>query len=171
MTSQFICALVFGTVALSAASGDGAPFGARNPRGCTSQQLQTKGAPTAEQLKLVFICGEEAVKPSSVGGSVLILLTEVKMEVAKGRPFQMSTDAWPDIDPSQSVYPVRGSFVQYRCTPLGKIGGDPGANCLKYDNPAAKGICFKSTFGEWQCKFTDINSTTSGKGGPPPAGL
>ena len=163
-------ALLLGCLVLPAKTGDGKPFGARNPRSCTAQQLQGKGTPTADQLKLAFICEEEAVSAAATGGTVLTLVTDVKMEVAKGRPFQMATDAWPDIDPSQPVYNVRGSFIEYRCTPLGKINGNPGANCMKYDHPSAKGECFKNTFGEWRCKFTDLNAQTTGKGVAPPAG-
>ena len=79
-----------------------------------------KRAPTADQLKQYFICDNE--NTTGLGnGQVLYLATNVSVEVAKGRPYSASTDATQDVDPSQTVYPIRGSFDWWQCS-----GGGPG---------------------------------------------
>jgi hypothetical protein len=172
MKSRLFLVLFFAAAVTGALgqSGVGAKFGARDPRTCASRKEPAKGAPTAGQLKEYFICDVERVT-NSVSGDTLWLLTNVSVEVGKGRPFNIVTDSWPEIDPSQTVYPVRGGHTYFQCTALGKIGGDPGKNCFKYEQPHASGICYKSTFGDWHCKMSDNDATgTTMEKFPPPAG-
>jgi hypothetical protein len=152
-------------------AGAGAKFGARDPRTCASMKTPARGAPTGDQLKQIFICESENVSSSIASGELLHLVTDVNIEVAKGRPFQMRTDAWPDIDPSQLVYPIRGSYVMWQCVALGRINGERGKNCTKADQPHASGVCYKDTFGDWHCKFMDGNAGNPGmQRYPPPTG-
>ena len=173
MNSSAILTLLLtaGATGAFAQNGIGAKFGARDPRTCKSKKEPAKGAPTADQLKEYFICEAEKADGYSGTAQLLYLVTNVTLEVAKGRPFNMRTDSWPDIDPSQMVYPVRGSFTWWQCSVLGSIGGDPGKNCTKTEQPHASGMCFKTTFSDWHCPMSDIyNNGTTMERFPPPAG-
>ncbi len=97
----------------------GAKFGARDPRTCASIKEPQKGAPTGDQMTKVFICQEEGVTASVGGSETLHLLTNVNMQVGRGRPFSMQTDAWPDSDPSQPIYPVQGGYILWNCGVIG----------------------------------------------------
>ncbi len=151
--------------------GIGAKFGSRDPQTCASQKEPARGAPTGAQLREYFICDSERVTGSASSSRLLYLVTGVNVEVAKGRPFNMATDSWSDIDTSQMVYPVRGAYTQWQCVELGKINGDRGKNCTKWEYPHASGVCYKSTFGDWHCKLYDKDSPGPGmERYPPPAG-
>ena len=154
----------------------GKPFGARDPRTSDSRKAPTKGAISAEQAKQYVISDTERVTQSIASGMLLHLVTDVTVEVGKGRPFNMQSDSfgWATsngIDPAETVFPIRGGFTSWTCSKLGTINGDPGKNCTKLPQPAAKGICFKSSFGEWHCTMTDFNSSEGMERYPPPAGL
>jgi hypothetical protein len=157
--------------------GSGKPFGARDPRTCPSR----KAAPSAAQARLYFICDEELVANPTQPGGQLQLVTDVKVEVGTGRPFNYQSDSfgWATnlgIDPSQTVYPIRGSFTTWICLKLGYAGafGSPGQNCTKAPQPAGKGICFKTAFGEWHCTMSEGQVGIDDKGAvqryPPPTG-
>jgi hypothetical protein len=150
--------------------GSGARFGARDPKVCASTKEPKRGAPSPDQLKQYVICQSEKFTGTPGTGQLLYLMSDVTVEVAKPRPFQMRTDAWSDIDPSEPVYPIRGSYVSWQCAVIGSINGDRGKNCSRTDGPNAKGICFKTTFGDWQCKFLDGNSSSPMQRFPPPTG-
>jgi hypothetical protein len=156
--------------AAQAQRGVGAKFGARDPRTCATLKDPARGAITADQAKRYFICESELVARAAGGGDLLYLVSDVNIEVGKGRPFLESTDAWPNIDPAETVYPIRGSYVVWQCVPLGAINGEPGQNCSRSAEPHATGICYKDTFRDWHCeKFMDINTVGDGmKRYPPP---
>ena len=159
-----------------AQKGAGKPFGARDPRTSDSRKAPAKGAISAEQAKQYVIADSERVTQSFGSGMLLHLVTDVKVEVGKGRPFNMQADSfgWATdngIDPAETVYPIRGSYDSWTCGKLGTINGDPGKNCTKLPQPAAKGICFKSSFGDWHCTMTDFNASQGMERYPPPAGL
>jgi hypothetical protein len=160
-----------GLTLADAQQGIGKRFGARDPRTCSSR----KAALSAAQARQYFICDTETVvNPTDDSGGTLILLSDVTVELGTGRPFNMQADSfgWATtnaIDPSQTVYPVRGSFNAWRCVKLGYFGGEAGKNCIKSPAPEAKGICFKSTFGEWHCMLSGGQSTGVQRY-PPPTG-
>ena len=81
----------------------------------------------------------------------------------------MVTDSRPEIDPSQTVYPVRGSYTWYQCVIVGKILGDPGKNCAKYDVRTAAGIAYKDAFGDWHVKMVGGHDSDRTRY-PPPTG-
>ena len=143
-----------------AQKGSGAKFGARDARTCPSPKEPVKGAPNAAQLKQYVICGLESMKPAGSSGALLYLAGNVKVEVGKGRPFNIVTDSWPEVDPSQTVYPIRGTYMQWQCkvpeAPIPGVGNAPlaGKNCFKYETMStAAGVCYKDTFGDWHCKI------------------
>jgi hypothetical protein len=139
-------------------NGAGAKFGARDPRTCASKKDPQKGAPTGPQMEKVFICQEEGVTDSVGGSQTLHLIDDLHIEVGKARPFQMSTDAWDDSDPSKPVYPIRGGYTQWSCGVIGEDGNISGHSCDKVLQPHASGICYNNTFGDWVCKFMDGNA-------------
>jgi hypothetical protein len=69
------------------------------------------------------------------------------------------TDRGRKLDPSKPVYPIRGSYDKYQCDALnpklGMKGRNAGDNCSVYPNPKAEGICYTTTFGEWDCLMQD----------------
>lgn len=152
----------------------GVKFGAPDPRTCSSRKAN--GAPTAAQLAQFFICDTEKMTPSTVSGDLLYLVGNLNLQVGKGRPFNVNTDSWSDVDPSQTVYPIRGNYTEWQCLEPDPhpIGNAPraGKNCFKYDAPGATGVCYKDTFGDWHCKFC-CATVGSGQGGveffPPPS--
>ena len=68
-----------------------------------------------------------------------------------------------DVDPSEPVYPIRGSYLMYQCSNIAP--GHPwqsvyaaGKNCTIYDHKQAVGSCWKTTFGDWKCTMGDPNA-------------
>jgi hypothetical protein len=144
-----------GLTLTDAQQGLGKPFGARDPRTCPSR----KDGLSVAQAKQYVICDYEKVLQPNTSTALLYLATDVTVQVGKGRPFNMRADSFGfattnGIDPSETVYPIQGSFTGWYCSPL-HLASDTGKNCSKVPQPAAKGICFKSSFSEWHCIMTD----------------
>jgi len=173
-----MASLAVGLPPAIAQDGAGKPFGARDPRTCASRKEPAQGAPTAAQLKQYFICDYEIVN-NAWSTAILNLITGVTLEVGKGRPFNILTDSFPSIDPTETVYPIQGAYTLWSCGELGKSGNEPGHSCgMKYQNNNAEGICYKDSFANWHCKFLGktqtITNACPGAGGaticrlPPP---
>lgn len=158
-----LAALTAFVFAISAATdGVGAKYGGRDPHTCQSKKEPTKGAISAEQAKQYFICGVEGESSSSF--SWLTLVENVKVEVGKARPYQQLSDSHPDTDTTAPLYPIRGRFTQYQCDQLSSYDRNTGKNCAVFNNPNATGVCYKTTFGDWNCKMNDF--TTGSKSEP-----
>lgn len=145
----------------------GAPYGARDPDVCASTKSPASGAPTVAQAKAYFLCGPTG---EAEGNGYLYLISELKMRVAgHSRPYNSWTDATPDIDPSQPVYSVSGSFVKYQCVRPGMGGGASypiGKNCDRVASASntpfkATGICYKDAFADWHCKMLATELTVA----------
>lgn len=147
-----------------------ANFGTRESRTCASRNEPAKGALSQDLAKKYFICDEEKAWHGS--HSFMELVTDVTLQIGKGRPYNPNTDGLMkvDMDPSELVYPIRGSFVEWECRALSDYGVVAGRNCAKWDRPNSAGTCFKNSFGEWHCKMTDFGSPPSVQDQPPPAG-
>ena len=130
-------------------SGNGKRFGTRDTRDCSL----AADHPTPAQIQQAFICGEENVVPSSSFGDRIDLVSEVNLQVSKGRPYNMATDAFKGIDVTQRVYDVRGFYIHWQCRTWtadpNPMLPQPGRNCYKFPAPAAIGIAFRDTFGNW----------------------
>jgi hypothetical protein len=154
-----------------AQEGSGKPFGARDPRTCASR----KSGLSAAQARQYLICDMELVNNVHADSPGLTLVTDVMVEVGKGRPFNYQSDSFGfattnAIDPSQTVYPIRGSLNSWNCVKLGAIGGgESGKNCVKWPGPAVTGICFKNSFGDWHCMISGLQYPGMERY-PPPAG-
>ena len=135
-------------------------YGTREPLTCASTKEPAKGAPSAEQAARYFRCG-----PTGEGVRIrsLYLMEDVKVEVGKARPFRgggMSGGVdinMPDVDPSQPVYPIRGSFQQYQCNNPKTSISPEGKNCDQSNIPKASGVCYRTTFGDWTCTLGSDN--------------
>jgi hypothetical protein len=126
-------------------AGAGKPYGSRDPFVCRGQKEPARGAPSPSQLKDYVRCQME-----TGDGFKGMLLENVKAEVGTSRPYSSFTDSGAsDIDVRQPVYPIRGSADYYKCAVLGVDA--PGHNCLVLKALEFKGICYKTTFGEWSC--------------------
>jgi hypothetical protein len=158
-----------------AQKGVGSRFETRDPYSCGSRKEPAKGGPSPEQAKQYFVCEDEhVVKGGTPENDQLWLDTNVTVEVGRGRPFNIGTDSGcalcTEIDPAQPVYPIRGTYTQWACGslhPCCTVGVARGANCARAENPVAKGMCFKTTFGDWHCVMSgsgllDLNRKQSG---------
>jgi hypothetical protein len=127
-------------------------YGTRDPAACPS----LTEPPSPAQARLYFICQAEVE-----GITGLVLVTNVRTEVAPGRSFNYNTDSGhAGIDPKQTVYDIRGSFTRYSChqPAPGENAFARTHNCSAFDEPAAQGLCFKNTFGDWHCTMHDLNA-------------
>lgn len=170
MTRSFLAVIFAVATQIAYAQGEGAKFGARDPHTCPSRKEPAKGALSGGQAKQYFICDTEKVWHGAT--TFLKLVTDVNVEIGKGRPFNRSTDGFQnsDIDASETVYPIRGSFTAWQCSPHGEWNVVPGQNCTKAENPHASGTCWKSTFGEWHCDMLDVKGPEAIAKLPPPQG-
>ncbi|MBZ5604606.1 MAG: hypothetical protein LAO79_20080 [Acidobacteriia bacterium] len=136
--------------------GIGARYATREPRACKSR----KDPLTAESARAYFICDAE-----TEGATSLVLVTKVKIEIAPARSFNPTTDAaHQGIDPKQPVVDIRGSFTHYDCRQASP-GDNAFArthNCSAFDEPAAHGICYRNTFGDWRCRMHDLQADILG---------
>ena len=159
-----LAALTAFVFAISAApEGVGAKFGARDPRTCQSKKEPTKGAISAEQAKQYFICDTEKL----IDSDDLQLVDNVKVEVGKARPYQQLSDSHPDIDTTAPLYPIRGSLTRYICHPVSSYMNNAGKNCSSWNEPNATGVCYKTTFGDWNCAMTDLSGIQTSPVPPP----
>ncbi len=137
--------------------GVAAKFGARDPKTCVDRTKPVRGVITPALAAAYVACSEE-----SVSYTALWLVEKVAVQIGAGRPFQMRTDAYNDIDPSKPIYPIRGSYVRYSCAVPSSIPGFPstvGKNCTLYDQPHATGACYRTTFNDWRCGMKDLDNT------------
>ena len=170
---RFPCVVLVATLAAAtvlAESGDGKRFGARDPRTCSSKKDPVHGAPTAAQVKQNFICENEKLTRSGSAGDLLYLVSDVNVEIGKGRPFNPLTDSFQNIDPSQMVYPIRGGYVSWQCAVVGTINGAAGKNCSRNDAPQVAGSCYKDAFGDWHCNMCCTMGSSAKMGYAPPTG-
>ena len=97
-----------------------------------------------------------------VSGGDLYLVENLKsVEVGGGIPYAaiMGQRSFSEIDVNHPVYPIRGSFLRYRCRDLEtEYVGPPDANCSTDNHPKATGYCYKTTFGDWRCQMGDRSS-------------
>jgi hypothetical protein len=150
---------IAGTLGLAHGQGAGAKYGSRDPFVCKSKKEPAKGAPSSSQLRDYVKCGSENVVGSI--GPKLYLLENVQVEAGKPRPFMATDLSFPDIDNSQLLYPIRGSYDWYVCH-INEVGFPPGKNCNIYKEPSATGFCYKTTFGDWSCTMVDRIAVSRG---------
>jgi hypothetical protein len=119
----------------------------RAPRTCTSV---TK-PPSPAQAGALVQCTMDNL--SSIG---LRLVQDVKVELGTPRPVVLSTDdGLSELNLKSSVYPMRGSYTSYFCRTINNMVPEP-TSCLIVSVPQGKGWCWKTSFGDWKCKFGEF---------------
>ena len=145
-----------------AQQGVGKLYGTRDPVTCASTKEPSRGVPSAAQVAQYVRCSVE-----KKSGDYLMLTENVKVEIAKGRPFQPGSDILPDGDTTLPLYPIRGSMTRFTCSQASDYMKNKGKNCLIWVEPKASGICYKTTFGDWNCSMSDLNPQKSYDQPPP----
>ncbi len=124
----------------------GAKYGTRDPITCPSSRKEPMRGPiSAEQAKLYFLCRREEVAADGID-----LIENLTLEVGNGYPWSWSEPS--DADRDSPIYPIRGSFTDYHCWAQHSA---PGRNCMTLDQPDAEGKCYRTSFGDWDCRMMD----------------
>lgn len=143
--------------------GEGAPFGTRDPRACSSKVAPKSGPISARMAAEYVICQNEKVTGD---GSDIWLVKNIKVQVGGSVPYGSNGISISDIASNGTLYLIRGSFDDYLCgRPLNANGS--GNNCTLWQETHAKGNCYRNTFGDWTCNMTDLNARKL-RGQPPP---
>jgi hypothetical protein len=147
----------------------GAKYGTREPATCPGRTAPLKGAPSADQATQYFICDAEHELSSH-----LFLVTNVKVQVAPASHPASRSILGGDLDPTQPIWDIHGSFMQYQCSQAATWDNAFARthNCSTNDMPTATGYCYKSTSGEWHCTMSDMAHLTANtqQNQMPPAG-
>lgn len=139
--------IVLGLMAMPAQAEMREIYGTREPMNCGPFTSISGTAPTAAEAAQIYICNYER-NPVGIA-SKLFLVEDVAIEVGRGRPFGQASDySLGDADPSQQVFPIRGTLTTVQC---GEINDrNRGANCAEFPQ-AGEGVCYRNTFDEWGC--------------------
>jgi hypothetical protein len=164
-----ISVLLFSITPAHGQAGVGKKYGTRDPFVCKSTKEPATGAPSSSQIKNYVKC-----KAEKTGGCCIWLMENVQVEIGKSRPFSSWSDVGnPDIDNSQPVYPIRGTYDDYQCSPPSVAGGfglPKGQNCSVKKGALFAGICYKTTFSDWSCPVKATGDVLKGvqTNQPPP---
>ncbi len=132
--------------------GDGKQYDTRDPAVCRSTKEPAKGAPSGNQLKEYVQCANERI-----AGGYISLMQNLQIEIGKSRPYSAWSDSGhTNIDNSEPVYPIRGTYDLYSCRPPGSNGFPAGQNCNVRKATEFKGTCYKTTFSDWSCPVQGI---------------
>ena len=148
-------AIIFllGASASTFGQGIGAKYGSREPQTCADTKSPAKGAMTVALATKYFICNSEHIYSDN-----LYLVEDVSVQVGGAVPYNPRYSA-PDIDVRASIFPIRASFRKYQCDMIYADKSNYGTNCTVYHQPKATGVCYKTTFGDWQCGASDMNNS------------
>ena len=114
----------------------------RAPRQCTS----VAKPPSVSQASAMVQCWSDAV--NSLG---LFLYQDVKLQIGAPRAYLLTSDSYlPQIDPTATVYPIRGSYTYYACHGINNLV-PAGQQCSRSPVPQAMGMCWKTSFGDYKC--------------------
>ena len=157
------------TSVLAPQKGVGTLYGTRDSVACKSKKEPAKGGPSAELATDYVRCGREGVSTSDHS---LTLWEKVQLDIGKGRPYQASDSRLQEIDPAEPVFPIRATFDLYRCfdpARMTPVQPGPGHNCNFNPNVHGTGVCYKTTFSDWNCEMGydfDFRATQRNVPGP-----
>lgn len=134
--------------------GIGAKFGSRDPFRCTSKTAPSTGLITPQMAAQYFVCRSEKVNSNGY----LFLVDNVQVEVGSPlTPLAIAGLLITDAQQGSPVLPIRGSFDNYLCSPIG-AGTPPGHNCALWHETHATGHCYRTAFGDWSCYMSDLDA-------------
>ena len=121
--------------------------------------------PSGSQIPALIQCGYERTSHDYI-----YLLQDVSVEAGGTRPFNSFADGYAtDIDASAKVLPIRGSLAGYTCGAISDMApSNRGSNCVVEVSRAAKGGCWRTTFGTWSCSMIQVIGTEKRFSQPPP---
>lgn len=127
-----------------------AQFGARMPRKCNS----VNHVPSEAEAAALAQCATESGGEPGAVVPMIYLWQNLHVQMGGSRPYQYNADSHnTSIDTTSSVYPIRVTGDQLSCT------GQPTCKTSHADN--AEGACFKTTFGDWHCSFSQVFGVTA----------
>lgn len=133
-------------------------YDARAPRTCA----KVTKPPSAAQAAVMVQCTMEGLSPTG-----LQLFQDLQVEIGAPRPFVYNKDAGlSGIDLNAQVYPLRGSYTGYFCRKWGGTLVPIGHNCVVSVTPTAVGQCWKTSFGDWNCKMQGFAPKMTAGAGP-----
>lgn len=107
-------------------------------------------------------------------GGELWLMEGLRVSVGAAIPFVAAYNSYvmPEADVRSRVYPIRGAFTSVVCMTRHDAGiyGNPDTNCYEKDVTAAKGVCWKTSFGDWSCNLAGSAMGRRDKVSPPRPG-
>jgi hypothetical protein len=132
-----------------------ADFGARMPRKCNA----VNHVPNAAEAAALIQCALEKGGEPGAFDPLLYLWQNVQVQIGSSRPYAYNSDSYHSgIDPTSEVYPIRVTGDQLSCT------GKP--TCAAQHADQAEGVCYKTTFGDWHCYFSQAATPTSAQPAP-----
>jgi hypothetical protein len=147
----------------------GAKYGVPGPRACTTATPPGDRL-TAQAANAYVTCGLEG---EAYTGDGVNLAADVSIQLSQPRAYAYETDRFDGVDPTKPVYGVRGSATLYRCVAPGagvtESAAWAGKHCMVGPDPNGKGVCYKTTFGQWQCTLLGAHDMTTDTPTEPPA--
>ena len=125
-------------------------FKARMPRKCSA----VTHVPSEAEAAALAQCATETGGEAGAFRPMIYLWQNVRVQMGKSRPYAYNADSHsPSIDTDAKVYPIRVTADHLSCT------GKPTCMTSHADN--SEGTCYKTTFGDWQCHFSQVFGVTS----------
>lgn len=125
-------------------------FGARMPRKCD----EVTHLPDQAEAAALVQCATENGGEAGAFRPMIYLWQNVRVRMGTSRPYAYNADSHSTgIDTTSPVYPIRVTGDQLSCT--GK------ATCSTRHADNSDGTCYKTTFGDWRCYFSQVFGVTN----------
>jgi hypothetical protein len=123
-------------------------FGARDPRKCA----KVTHKPSEAEAAAMSQCAKE-----NGGNEMLILWQNLKVQMGNSRPYAYNSDShYNSIDTTAAMYPIRATGDMYAC-------GRESTTCMVQHVTDSEGACYKTTFGDWDCWFSGLDTIDPNK--------
>lgn len=124
-------------------------FGARMPRKCNP----VTHLPSETEAAALVQCATEKGGEPGAFRPMIYLWQNVHVQMGTSRPYAYNADSHSNsIDTTSKVYPIRVTGDQLSCTGQ--------ATCMTSHADKAEGTCYKTTFGDWNCYFSQVFGVT-----------
>ena len=125
-------------------------FGARMPRKCNP----VTHLPSEAEAGALAQCATENGGEAGAFRPMIYLWQNLRVQIGKSRPYAYNADSHSTgIDTTSPVYPIRVTGDRLSCT------GKP--TCMTRHADKAEGTCYKTTFDDWQCYFSQVFGVTN----------